>query len=410
MGVIAIVVTGMAYSLAGNRLLHHSWVWSTPGDLWGTFRAAQYITWGGMSQIYNNPAAFQTFPGIAIILAPVAKIADVFHLASSFPVAVAYPTAWWLLGPAELTLGAVALFPLDHLARHLGVTARRRGTLLVLESLVIWPSVAVWGHPEDALSLALALWGLLAVRSASWFRVGAYFGLAILVQPLVLLIVPIIVALVPVRRWPLLGVEMIVPTVVALLPPLIQEWKPTTRILLRQPNFVAPNHATPWESLAPVISPAHVQRVPMLDHVKLPDGHYHAIEKTFTVHAMPVVAAGPGRLVALLAAAAIGLVVKLRRPAWPVVVWLAALALTLRCVFEPVMVPYYLVPGFALALLVAALRRPLYFWITTLAVAVGSWWSYFHVSPWSYYVAMMVPLTLALASSWPSGSTSPSAP
>ncbi len=403
-GLLVLVITGMSFSFFWNRLIHSSGIWVTPRDLWSTFRAAQYVTWGGLAQIYNNPAPFQTFPGIAIILAPVAQLADSLHLSASFPTALAHPTAWWVLGPVNLALGGLALFPLDELARRLGIVAKRRVALLALETLLIWPSVAIWGHPEDALSLALALWGLLALGERSWFRVGAFFGLAIVVQPLVFLIVPIVVALVPVRRWPSLVVEIMVPSLLALTAPLIQEWGPTTRTLLRQPNFLSLNHATPWASLAPVITPARVVRVPTLQRVKLPNGHFHLVEGFVTVHSLAVVAAGPGRVIAILAACAIGLVVKVRAPSWPIIVWLAALALSLRCVFEPVMVPYYLVPGLALALLVAARRVAPAFWSAALAAALCSWLSYFRVSAWDYYVAMTVPLAAVLATSWPSES------
>ncbi len=406
-----IVAIGMAYSLLWNRLLYHSTNWATPGDLWGTFRAAQYVTWGGLGQIYNNPASFQTFPAIAILLAPVAKIAGIFHLSESFPVAVPQPTTWWLLDPVQLALGATLLLPLEKLARLFNVVSRRRMGLLVVETALIWPSVAVWGHPEDALSLTLALYGLIAAIDSAWVRVGLFFGLAIVVQPLVLLLVPLVVAFVPVRFWPVLALEMIVPSVVVLLPPLIQEWGPTTRILLKQPNFVGPNHSTPWVSLAPTIDPARNRLVPVLKHVKLANGQFRSLEVMVKVHTQPVVAAGPGRILAVGIACLIGVLVKVRKPSWPQVIWLAALALSLRCVFEPVMVPYYLLPGLALALVTASLGRAPRFALACIAAAVCTWLSYFHFSPWDYYLGMTVPLVAALAAAWPKSlvSTSSSA-
>jgi hypothetical protein len=359
------------------------------------------VTWGGEGQIYNNPAAFQTFPGIAIILAPVAKLAAVLHLSEGFAVALPQPTAWWLLGPFEMALGATLLLPLDKLARGLSVTTRRRFVLLAVETALIWPSVALWGHPEDAFSLALVIYGLLATADGAWLRVGVFFGVAIVVQPLVLLLVPLVVAFVPIKRWPVLAVEMLSPSVLLLLPPLVQEWGPTTRILLKQPNFVGPNHPTPWVSLAPVLDPAHIETVPVLKHVKLANGLHRAIEVMIKVHTLPVVAAGPGRILAVIIACLIGVFVKVRRPSWPRIIWLAALALSVRCVFEPVMVPYYLLPGLALTLMAASMGRVSKFSLVCVAAAVCTWLSYFHFSPWDFYISMTLPLLAALAWSWP---------
>lgn len=402
LGMLVVIVTGMTFSLLWEPLVYHSSSWLTPGDLWGTYRASQYVTWGGESQIYNMPASFQTFPGIAVVLAPVAKVAGIFHLSASAGLNLPRPSTWWLLGPIDMALGSTLLFPLDTLAGRLGVASRRRVALLVLETALIWPSVVLWGHPEDALSLALAIYGLLAAADRAWFRVGVFFGCAIAVQPLVLLLVPLALAFIPLRRWLILSVEMLTPSVLLLLAPLIQEWGPTTRILLKQPNFVGPNHPTPWVALAPVIERAHVQTLNALKHVKLSNGHYRAVEVAIKIHTHPVVAAGPGRIVAIVIALLIGALVKVRQPSLAHVTWLAALALSLRCVFEPVMVPYYLLPGLVLLLIAASQGRTIPLIFVGIMVALCTWASYFHLSPWSYYIAIMVPLSLALALSWPS--------
>jgi hypothetical protein len=401
LGLLAIVVAGMAYSLFWNRLFYHSSNWVTPGDLWSTYRASQYVVWDGEGQIYNNPAAFQTFPGIAIILAPVAKLAGILHLSEGFGMALPRPTTWWILGPIEMALGATLLLPLDKLARRLCLAPRRRIVLVALESTLIWPSVAIWGHPEDALSLALALYGLLATWDGASHRAGVFFGLAIVVQPLVLLLVPIVAAFIPIKRWAILAVEMLSPSVLLFLPPLIQEWGPTTRVLLKQPNYIAPNHPTPWASLAPVLDPAHVETVSALKHVRLANGHFRAIEVMIKVHTMPVVAAGPGRILAVVIACVIGILIKVRKPSGPQLIWLVALALSLRCAFEPVMVPYYLLPGLALVLVVASIVGTIRFSLVCAAAAVCTWLSYFHFSPWDYYISMMLPLLVALVLSWP---------
>jgi hypothetical protein len=394
----------MAYSLFWNPLVHHSSSWNTPSDIWDTFRAAQYVTWGGESQIYNNPAAFQSFPGIAVLLAPVAKVADVWHLSASFPITLARPTAWLILGPVELALGAILLFPLDKLAQRLDVGVRRRTYLLIVETIVIWPSVAFWDHPEDALSLALGVYAFLAVLDGAWFRAAAFLALALAMQPLIILIVPVVLAYVPVRRWALMLGVMAVPSSVLLLSPLIQEWGPTTRRLLKQPNFPIHNHPTPWMHYAPVISIGHWSDAKFAKYVKLPGGHHQLVEVSSKVFIAPVVAAGPGRLVAVALACVIGLVVKAWKPSLPQVVWMAALALALRCEFESVMVPYYLVPALALSLVVASRGGLVKSSSCAVMVATCTWLSYHFLSPWAYYMAMTCSLGLVMLISWPGSS------
>lgn len=407
---VIIVLSAMAYSLAWNPWYHHSSSWNTPSDIWATLRAAQYVTWGGESQIYNNPAAFQTFPGIAVLLAPIATLVRVWHLSTSFPLTLARPSAWLLVGPVELAVGAVLLFPLDELALRLAVSTRRRLVVSAAEGAFIWPTVALWGHPEDPLALALGVWGLLAVMDGRWWRAAGFFGLAIAVQPLIVLLVPLVVAYVPVKRWLAVGGVMASPTLLLMLAPLVQEWGPTTRSLLRQPNFPIHNHETPWMSVAPIITPGHASVARFATYVTLPGGRHRLVEVVSKVVVAPVVAAGPGRIIAVAIAVMIGLVVMVRKPPAPLVVWLAALALSLRCVFEPVMVPYYLMPGLVVVLVVAARGTTARFAMAIFLAAACALLSYRYLSAWAYYGAMTTSLAAVFVVSWPGSTVSPSAP
>lgn len=401
---VLIVLTGMAYSFVWNPWYHHVSSWNTPSDIWATLRAAQYVTWGGEGQIYNNPAAYQTFPGIAVLLAPVAKLVGVWHLSTSFPLTLARPSAWLLLGPVALATGAVLVLPLDELARRLGLDARRRFVLSAGEGILVWPVVALWGHPEDPLALALGVWGLLAVMDARWWRVAGFFAAAIVVQPLIILVVPLVFAYVPFTRWLALGGVMASPTLLLLLAPLVQEWGPTTRSLLHQPNFPIHNHETPWMSVAPLISAGHSSIVRVARYVTVPGGRHRLVEASVKAVVAPVVAAGPGRIIAVVIAVVIGLLVMVRKPSAPLVIWLAALALSLRCVFEPVMVPYYLMPGLALVLVVAARGTMARFVMAMILASACTLLSYRYLSPWAYYGAMTTSLGAVFAVSWP-GST-----
>jgi hypothetical protein len=97
--------------------------------------------------------------------------------------------------------------------------------------------------------------------------------------------------------------------------------------LLDQPNFPGIDHATPWTSLAPVISGR---------------GHYLTV------------AAGPGRIVALALACGLGWWARRWRHEPDLIVWAAAAALALRCFTESVMVNFYMWPVFAVGLVAAA--------------------------------------------------------
>src|ERR1019366_3876143 len=66
------------------------------------------------------------------------------------------------------------------------------------------------------------------------------------------------------------------------------------------------------------------------------------------------VGAGPGRIIAVLVALLVGFVAHRRPPSKVGLLWLCALALSLRCFFESVMVVFYLGPPLALIILTAA--------------------------------------------------------
>jgi len=396
-GIVAILIGGMAFSFLWNPLLHHASIWYTPPDLWRTFRAAQYVSWASEGVIYNSHTYFDSFPGIAVLLAPIAKLSAVLHMSESFPMALPQPTTWYILGPANFILGGLVLFPLDAISKMLAVSFRRRIVLTVLECAVIWPAAAIWGHPEDGLALAFALYGLMSAFSSRWTWVAFSFALAVVFQPLTLLVLPIAMAYAPLRKWPLLASAIALPSALLLVPPLVKEWGPTTRILLNQPNYPDANHPTPWIWLAPILNPGHLATVHIPRLVTEASGKKVVVEATLRVHIASVVAAGPGRLVAVVLACAIGLWVAKRKPPLVQVIWLSALALSLRSIFECVMDPYYLLPGLALVLVVASTRTNARLVITVLFVAASTWISYWYISPWHYYIEVIGALIVALA-------------
>jgi hypothetical protein len=397
-GMIVLLVAGMAYTFFWYPVVHHIGAWNTPPDLWGTFRDAHYVIWDGEGQVYNANTNFVTFPGIAVLLAPFAEIQRAFHLTESFPVYLYKPTAWYVLGPVDMLCGGILLFPLDGMARRLSLSSGRRALATFLEVALIWPVVAFWGHPEDTLALALALYALLSAYDRKWLHSAGFFALAVVFQPLILLILPIALAYVPFKKWPAFAVVTAIPTVALLIPPVIQEWKPTIYAIIKQPNFPAIDHATPWLALAPVLTRAQWIRSYTFHYSKSAHRWVWAPVREFVGE---TVAAGPGRTIALVLACLVGVWVARRKPSFAEVVWWAAFALALRCLFESVMDPYYVVPSLILVVVAASRLGKVRFLLTLAAAAVCTKTSYWHTGEWRYYLFVSVSLVAALAFSWP---------
>ncbi len=398
-----VVAMTMAYSLSWGPLVRHVSAWIAPGDIWGTLRSAQFVGWGDIGDVFGHGTGLVTLPGISVVLTPVALLVSNLHLSMSFPYGLPHPTGWLVLGPYEAAIGAVVLIPLDALAEQLGLEHRRRVLLSIIEAVLVWPVVGIWGHPEDPLALAFALWGLLAVMKGRWRSAGWLVGLALAIQPLVVLMVPVLVALVPVREWPKLALRCTLPAVALLVIPLEQSWRATTEALFKQPNFPTVDHATPWLALAPVLSPAHPATTKRFFFTTLPNGAPTVTGFTAHTIAGPVVAAGPGRLIAIAFALLIGVYVFRRHPGPSHVVWLCAVALGLRCVFESVMDPFYLWPPLAIAFVLAARSYPR----LGVAIAAGTlitWWSYRFLGPWEWWTPVVILLAVILASAAPARS------
>ena len=397
-GMIALLLAGMAYTLFWYPVVKHFGAWNTPPDLWSTFRDAHYVIWDGEGQVYSANTNFVTFPGIAVLLAPLAEIQQAFHLSESFPVYLFKPTAWYVLGPVDMLCGGVLLFPLDAIARRLSLTNGRRALATLFCTILIFPVVVFWGHPEDTLALALGLYALLKAYDRKWLHSAAIFALAVVFQPLIFLIVPIALAYVPFKKWPAFGAVMAIPTVVLLIPPLIQEWSPTIYTIFKQPNFPTIDHPTPWLGLAPILTRSHWGTEFTIHYSKTV---HKFVWAPVRVMAGETVAAGPGRTIALVLACLVGVWVARRKPPLVEVIWWAAFALALRCLFESVMDPYYLVPTLVLVVVVAFSAGKVRILLTLAAAAVCTKTSYWHVGEWKYYLFVSVSLLAALAFSWP---------
>jgi hypothetical protein len=250
-------------------------------------------------------------------------------LTESFPRLVLHPTAWYALGPYQMLLSCIALFACDALAQRLGVSRGGRAVLCVAEAAVLWNVTVIWGHPEDAVAVGLALYALVFALDGRWTGAGWLFGAALATQPLVLLMFPVLLALGGRPRVTGMLVRGFAPAVALILTPLISQFHATAQVLLNQPNYPGIDHATPWTTLAPVLG-----------------GRGRDL----------TVAAGPGRVVALVLACLLGWCARRWRHDPVLIVWAAAIALALRCFTESVLVGFYIWPALAVGLVVAARR------------------------------------------------------
>src|SRR6202050_4816889 len=326
---VGLIVIGMiGTTIVGPHLIGRV-RWSLPDDLWGTLIAADRLVHLNLAGLYTQPTGLVTFPGAAVILAPVATLIDAARLSLQHPGPQSpRPAVWLVAGPYVIAFLGVALVAADALAERLRVPRWKRFFLAGASAVALWNVSVQWGHPEDAVAVGLLLFGILALSEARTARSAWLLGAAIAVQPLVLLALPILLAGIEPRRIPGFLARAAAPAAVLLGAAAAANWHATYLAVAHQPNWPDVHPPTPWTPLAP--------------HM-----------------AAGAVADGPFRLLAILAACGCALFVARRlrvarhatgrNGEWSeetlrALLWWAALALGLGCVFYPVVVADYLRP------------------------------------------------------------------
>jgi hypothetical protein len=372
----ALVAAGMISTTCWPLLVGKS-AWALPHDLWGTLVAARRLVHGNWSGLYAKPTGLVTLPGAAVILAPVVVIIDAARLSLQIPGPHnPHPGVWLLAGPYEIAVSAVALFAADAIAEHLGVARRGRALLAAASAVALWSVAVRWGHPEDAVAVGLFLFGILALSRSQTGRSGWLIGAAVAVQPLVLLALPLAAVVIKPRRLAGFLARAAAPSALLLGAAAAANWKATVSAVTSQPNSPAVNHPTAWTSLAPHLGTG-------------------------------AVAAGPARVLAIAVACGCALIAGRRWRAaldsdgWSSrilqeLLWWAAVALALRCVFEPVMVAYYLWPALAVALIAASPSWPRLITTSVAAVALTYASQLSWRSPWTWWAPMIAGLALTL--------------
>lgn len=340
---------------------HRAYLWLVPGDIGGTYLSATELAFGHFGSIYKTAIGhIDAFPGFLVVLAPLGALATTFsttlvrvahhHHPLAHPQAVYFHQsgilsvapgplglhgdqyivqAQWVqfVVPYMLTVSCLALFACDALAERLGVPRRRRAVLVLVEAILLWNVAVLWGHPEDAVAVALAVYALVFTLDHRLVGAGWLFGAAVCFQPLVLLMLPVLLVA---AGWPAalpMAMRALVPTAILVSVPLAAGFKTTLQALADQRAFPNINHQTPWTALAPRIG---------------------GKGRDLTL------ASGPGRLVSVVLACGLGAAVRRWRERPELLALACALGLFLWPLTESVMTAYYVWPALALAAVVAA--------------------------------------------------------
>jgi len=405
--VLVMLTAGMVFMFAWLPLTNHRYSWDTGADLWGIFRGAHFVGWGYLGGIYTSPNGIVTFPGMPVLLAPVAVLGDHLHLTESSPtMLVARPTAGLILQPIELLLASTVVFASDALAERLHVSKKRRVPLCLLVAAIAWPTAAVWGHAEDALSMTFAIYAMVAMLDRRWSRFGWLLGFGIAMQPLVALMLPLFIGATPAGRRLLLALRSVALPIALVGVALAGNAGDTYRALVKQPTPPSLNHATPWVALAPRLTSSVARASKQLSAPHGP-GHLALAGVVPGGHPMVLVAGGPGRLIDVIVALLFGLYVW-RRPQPSVrLLWLAAAVLASRCCFEAVMTPYYLAPPLFLALVLASRQGFRRFWPAAIISLEVTVFAYHHLNPWVWWLPIVAGLAGILALGYPDDLTEP---
>jgi hypothetical protein len=200
------------------RVLFGSPLRGNTGDGWILIHPARFVAAGAYPYLYT-PYAYRAGswpypPGVAVLFAPVAWLIDALGLdISEPPLRLANPSAWAVLGPALVVVGATLGPAVVGLGRRVGA---RHGCSLV--ALVVaaggFTAAVQYGHPEDVLALVAMIGALGAAIDRRWRRVGLLLGAALLCKQWAIVLVPLLVARAPAEeRRRLLLTALAVPAV-----------------------------------------------------------------------------------------------------------------------------------------------------------------------------------------------------
>ena len=477
-GSVLFVLIGMFTTTWGPTHLLGRAEWALPYDLRGTLIGTVRLAHGNIGGIYAAGTGLISLPGTAVILLPCAALINALGLSLQIPGPHnLHPAVWLVAGPYQMAVSCAVLFAADALAERLGVTRWKRALLTVVSLGILWSPSPRWGHPEDAFALGMLLYAVLAqsgrpmaktatvsgtqtahhlpgerppvrrwpARPDGIVLAGWLTGLAICVQPLVLLALPVQLALLPWRRMVPFLVRGAVPSAVLLAAAAIANWHDTYLSVTSQPNSPVINHPTIWTSLAPQMANQNVAAGPFrlativlaclcaiivrrrwqtwLRQAAPPEPPALPVPTTPSASGPPYTAVLPSTASPYGTASPHATANWPSTTGWPrtadtpgsrpwpspllaEALWWVALTLALRSFFEPVMVSYYPWPPMAVALIPAATMSWRRLWAAALlaggltAAAQGP-----SHAVWIWWVPLVAGLVALLAISHPKPTT-----
>jgi hypothetical protein len=316
-----LAVAGAAYSLFWSELARHGW--QSYSDLWNSAGLALSVGHGHWTAIYAPSSQLDAPPGFEYLLAPAMVVGHGLGLGTTLAAGSGFKAFGLILAAVATVMGGSVLFALDAVARYWDYTDAERLALSALAGLGVVSAAAFWGHPEDCLALAFVLWAALAVErrgTNGLARAGWLLGIAVACQPLALLAVTPVVARFGWRGVRVAAWRLALPAAVLLVPELVTSTARTLHAVVYQPYFPAAESSTPFSHLARYL------------------GH-------------GMYSGGTLRVVATIIALVLGWVACRRRHDLPTVLFVMALAFTLRVVFESELLGFYFYPVVAICLL-----------------------------------------------------------
>jgi hypothetical protein len=243
---LLVVAAGMVYSIALAPWVRGDPDWWLPPDAWINLAASHSVANHGLGHVYRSSPLFVATPLFPILMVPVAIIGSHWHLSESFPTPLGHPSMWLLYGPVMMATGILVLHGARRLLTVAGVRSRLGRVQWALVPLTLFPIVVTYGHIEDALTLALVLWGVGAHLRRRPVAAALLFGAAIASKQWALLGFPVLLATsARESRRRVVMAALGVPAAVVLLP-LIIDWSHAGKALLGARAFVQVGHRALW--------------------------------------------------------------------------------------------------------------------------------------------------------------------
>lgn len=377
--------------------LFHARGWWIFGDLSSMLRASDLVARTGLVHVYDAPGALLVaLPGFEEIVALPLVILRAFGLSYSVGAVLVHGTftsqgEWSLTDHITVVvafgLGLATIFPIDALARDMGLRGARRATALVAASAILVWAIARWGHPDDMLAIGLLLTSLRCAYRGRWPAAAWLLGGAFAVQPLSALgaFVVLGVTHLPWRRWGRFIVRVAILPLLVIVVPLVGETKTTLHRVLGQPvewgTAVTTNHATPWHALVLGVA-------------------------TISIPHRGLIFEGDGsdvRMLAVALAVLLGWWVARQGHALRLetALWALGFGLAGRIFFESVIIPYYLAPPLLLGMLLVTAKSKPWALAGGIVAAATAWVGSVHIlGEWGYLLAVSGGLIALFALGW----------